>query len=93
VCVCVCVCVLVCVCVSEYVSVKRGVCNSQYSMECFLHDNKKPWFVAISHLSFSACKSQLCHQILEDQNKQQNCYFLSGLLNSYMNNEECCQTV
>ena len=60
-------CVCVCVCVCEYVSVEGGVFNSQYSMECFFHDNKKPWFVAIVQPSFSACKSLQHHQNLEKQ--------------------------
>lgn len=55
----VCVRACMCLCARKYVLMEGGVRNAQYSMECFFHDNKKPWFVAILHLSFSACKSLL----------------------------------
>lgn len=40
---------------------KGGAAHPPYSMECFFHDNRRPWFVAILHLSSPACRT-LLHQ-------------------------------
>lgn len=64
-CVCVSVSLSVHVCVqwSDCVSVDRGVHNPQYSMECFFHDNGKPYFVSVLHLLLFAGRPLLSSNV------------------------------